>query len=464
MAMKSRTDAKNISIIGAGYAYLVTTACLAELGNKITMIEIDSRKLAGLESGRLPVKEPGLPDLWKRNREGGRINITPSYTEGLRGADFAFIALGAPSGRNGKPDLKWIRTATRSIAEAASGSLIVVLKSTVPVGTADVVSDIIAQHSRNGYQFAVVSNPDFLREGMAVQDFMKPSRIVVGGFDRNDIEAVAALYAGLDSPLITCDNKTAEMSKYVSNTFQATKISFINEIALLCDECGADVKKVAEIASMEPRHGHSEMNAGLGWGGSSLPRDVRGLIYMAETYRVPLPLMHAVQRVNQRQPRLVVDKLRSLAGSLQDKTIGILGLAFKPGSSDMLEARSVEVIRLLEDAGCRIKAYDPLAMEEATKIMPMVTYCEDAYKVASGSDALILVTECDEFKELNLKKMASLMARPVMVDSRNLYNPEEMIRAGFLYDGIGHRITGEKISGAALLTETMNDSAVDITR
>jgi UDPglucose 6-dehydrogenase len=452
MTMKARTDPKNISIIGAGYAYLVTAACLAELGNRVTMIEADPKKLAGLESGRLPVNEPALPELWKRNKAGKRLNIAANYTQGLRDADFAFITVGTPSGRNGKPDLKWVRAAIRSIAETASGPLIVVLKSTVPVGTADIVVDIIAQHNRNGHQFAVVSNPEFLREGIAVQDFMHPSRIVVGGYDQSDINAVAALYASINSPLITCDNRTAEMSKYVSNTFQATRISFINEIALLCDECGADVKKVAKIASLEPRHGDADMNAGLGWGGRSLPRDVRGLIYMAETYRVPLPLMHAVQRVNQRQPRLVIEKLSYLVGSLQNKTIGILGLSFKPGSSDMLEARSVEVVRLLEDTGCRIKAYDPIAMEEAAKIMPRVIYCEDAYKVASGSDALILVTEWQEFKELNLKKMASLMNRPVMVDSRNLYNPEEMIRAGFLYDGIGHRITREKISGAALLT------------
>jgi UDPglucose 6-dehydrogenase len=452
MTMKAQTDPKNISIIGVGYACLVTATCLAELGNRITMIETDPKKMASLESGRLPVNEPDLPELWKRNRAVGRLNITQSYTEGLRGANFAFIAVGTPSGRNGKPDLKWVRAATRSIAETASGPLIVVLKSTVPVGTADIVVDFIAQHNRNGHQFAVVSNPEFLREGMAVQDFMHPSRIVVGGYDQSDIDTVMALYASLNSPLITCDNKTAEISKYVCNTFQATRISFINEIALLCDECGADVKKVAEIASLEPHHGEGDMNAGLGWGGSSLPRDVRGLIYMAETYRVPFPLMHAVQRVNQRQPRLVIEKLRNLVGSLQDKNIGLLGLSFKPGSKDMLEARSVEVIRLLEDAGCSIKAYDPIAMEEAAKIMPRVTYCEDAYKVASGSDALILVTEWGEFKELNLKKMASLMNRPVMVDSRNLYNPEDMIRAGFLYDGIGHRITREKISGAALLT------------
>jgi UDPglucose 6-dehydrogenase len=452
MTMKARTETKNISIIGTGYACLVTTACLAELGNRITIIETDSKKATGLENGRLAVNEPDLVKLWTRNRERRRINISQNYIDGLHLADFAFVAVGTPSGRNGKPDLKFVRNATRNIAEAASGSLIVVLKSTVPVGTADMVIGIIAQHSHNGYQFTVISNPEFLRDGMAVYDFMKPSRVVVGGYDQEGIDTVAALYAGLNSPLITCDNKTAELSKYVSNTFQATRISFINEIALLCDECGADVKKVAEITGLEPRHDSGDMNAGLGWGGSSLPKDVRGLIYMAETYRVPLPLMHAVQRVNQRQPRVVVEKLRYLVGSLQGKTIGILGLSFKPGSNDMLEARSVEVVRLLQDNGCRVKAYDPVAMEEASRIMPGVTYCEDAYKVANGCDALILVTEWDEFKELNLKKIASLMARPVMVDSRNLYNPEEMIRAGFLYDGIGHRINGQKISNSALLS------------
>jgi UDPglucose 6-dehydrogenase len=445
------TDKKKISIIGAGYAYLVTAACLADFDHQITMIETDPKVLARLERGWLGVNEPGLADLWNRNRVGMRINIASNYAQGLEGADFAFIAVGTPSGRNGKPDIKFVRNAAKCIAETASGSLIVVLKSTVPVGTAELVTDIISQHSRNGYRFSVVSNPEFLREGMAVKDFMNPSRIVVGGNDRNDIDAVAALYTGLSSPLITCDSKTAEISKYVSNTFQATTTSFINEIALLCDECGADVKKVAEIAGLDSHRDSSDMKAGLGWGGRSLPRDVRGLIYMADTYRVPFPLMHAVQRVNERQPRVVVEKLRDLVGSLQDKTVGILGLSFKPGSNDMIEARSVEVVKLLQENGCRIKAYDPVAMEEAARIMPGVTYCQDAYNVATGSDALILVTDWDEFKELNLKKIASLMNRPVMVDSRNLYNPEEMIRAGFLYDGIGHRITGQKTSDNALL-------------
>lgn len=443
---------KNISVIGAGYAGLVTAAGLAELGNKVTLIENDLKKVSVLESGRLPTNEPGLPELWKRNQAEGKLSVTDNYKKGLLGADFAFIAVVTPSGRNGKPDLKWVRAATKSIAESASGPLIVVLKSTVPIGAADMVLDLLALHSRNGHTFSVVSNPEFLGEGLAVFDFMNPTRIVVGGSDQKDIDAVAALYAKLNSPIITCDNKTAEISKYVSNTFRATRISFINEIALLCDECGADVKKVAEIAGLERQYGSGDMSAGLGWGGSRLPKDVRGLMYMAETYRVPFPLMHAVQRINQRQPRLVVEKLRYLVGSLKDKTIGILGLSFNPGSGDMLEARSIEVVRLLEDNGCRIKAYDPMAMEEAAKIMPEVNYCKDAYKVADGSDALILVTEWDEFKELNFKKIASLMNRPVMVDSRNLYSPEEMTQAGFLYDGIGRRVAGQKTSKAVMLT------------
>jgi UDPglucose 6-dehydrogenase len=443
---------KNISIIGAGHAGLVTAAGLAELGNKVTIIESDPRKLSALGNGRLPINEPDLPELWKRNQAEGRIHVTDDFIKGLEGADFAFIAVAIPSARNGKPDLKWVRAATKSIAEAADGPLIVVVKSTVPMGTADMVINLIAQYSRTGQNLSVVSNPEFLREGLAVYDFMNPTRIVVGGSDQSDINAVAGLYAKLNSRLITCDNKTAEISRYASNAFLAARTSFINEIALLCDECGADVKKVAEIAGLEPQNGSGDMNAGLGWGGSCLPKDVRGLIYVAETYRVPFPLMHAVQRINQRQPRLVVEKLRYLVGSLQDKTIGILGLSFKPGSDDMLEACSIEVVRLLEDDGCRIKAYDPMAMEEAAKFMPRVTYCEDAYKVATGCDALILVTEWDEFKQLNFPKIAALMNRPVLMDSRNLYNPEEMTRAGFLYDGIGRRVAGQKTSKTVLLT------------
>jgi UDPglucose 6-dehydrogenase len=443
---------KNICVIGAGYVGLVSTACFAELGNRVTLIEIDPQKLSGLEKGRLHINEPGLPELWKGNQEKGRINVTNNYIKGLLGADFAFITVGTPSSRSGKPNLRWVRSAAKSIAEAASGPITVVMKSTVPIGTADMAREILAQNNRNGHSFTVISNPEFLREGLAVYDFMNPTRIVVGGSDKDAMDAVAALYEKIDAPLITCDNRTAELAKYASNTFLATRISLINEIALLCDECGADVKKVAEVAGLEPRCGTGYMSAGLGWGGSCLPKDVRGLLYMAENYRVPFPLVRAVQRINQRQPQLVVEKLRYLVGPLQDKTVGILGLSFKPGSDDMREARSILVISILEENGCRVKAYDPVAMEEASRLMPDVIYCEDAYKVATASDALILVTEWDEFKELDFKKLATLMNRPVIVDSRNLYDPEELIRAGFIYDGIGRHGVSRKINGAVLLT------------
>jgi UDPglucose 6-dehydrogenase len=428
---------KNISVIGAGYVGLVTAACFAELGHKVNLIEIDPERLNALERGVIPISEQDLPELWQRNQAEGRISVTANYVQGLLGADFVFIAVGTPSTRNGKPDLKWVRAATKSIAETASGPLIVVIKSTVPVGTADLVAEILTQYNRNGHNFPVVSNPEFLREGIAIYDFMNPTRVVVGGTDQKAAEAVAKLYKPLDSPTIMCDNRTAEMSKYASNVFLATRVSFINEIALLCDECGVDVVKVAKVAGLEPRCGDGYISAGLGWGGSCLPKDVRGLIHMAESRKVSMPLVRAVQRINQRQPRLVIEKLHRLIGSLEDKTIGVLGLSFKPGSDDMREARSILVISLLTEQGCQVRAYDPVAMEAAAKIMPKVAYCADAYEVAKGSDALILITEWDEFEELDMRKMSSLMNRPVMVDSRNLYEPEEMVQAGFIYEGIG---------------------------
>ncbi|MCK5601428.1 UDP-glucose/GDP-mannose dehydrogenase family protein [Candidatus Pacearchaeota archaeon] len=430
---------KNISIIGAGYVGLVTAACFAELGHKVKLLEIDPEKLRALEHGILPISEPDLPILWQRNRADGRISITDHYIEGLLGAEFVFIAVGTPSTRNGKPDLKWVRLAAKSIAEAASGPMFVVLKSTVPVGTTALVTKILARYGRNGHSFPVVSNPEFLREGHAVFDFMHPTRIVVGSTEENATNAVARLYKSLNSPLIICDSVTAEMSKYASNVFLATRISFMNEIALLCDEYGVDIVKVAEIMGMDPRFGSGYLNAGLGWGGSCLPKDVRGLIYMAKNHGIPLRLVRSVQLINQQQPKVVIGKLYRLLGSLEGKTIGVLGLSFKPNSDDMREASSLALVSLLKEQKCRIKAYDPLAMKTAAKLMCEVTYCADAYEVAKNSDALILVTEWDEFKELDMQVVSSLMNRPIIIDGRNLYDPDAMIQAGFIYEGIGHR-------------------------
>jgi len=428
---------KNISVIGAGYVGIVTAACFAELGHNVNLIEIAPTKINALEHGIMPISEPGLQELWQRNQARGRLRVTNSYIQGLLGTDFAFIAVGTPSTRNGKPNLKWVRSSVKSIAEAASGPLILVIKSTVPVGAADLIADILIRYNRNGHNFPVVSNPEFLREGLAILDFMNPDRIVVGGSDENAVNAVSALYENIDSPLIICDNRTAEMSKYASNVFLATRVSFINEIALLCEEFGADVKKVAQIVGKERRCGDGYISAGLGWGGSCLPKDVRGLIHMAESHQLRTPLIHAVQWINQRQPRLVIEKLQRLLGSLEGKTIGILGLSFKPGSDDMREARSVVVVSLLDDHGCQVKAYDPVAMEQAAKLMPNVLYCNDAYEVAKDSDALILITEWDEFKKLDMKKLSSLMSQSILVDSRNLFDPQEVTQAGFLYEGIG---------------------------
>jgi UDPglucose 6-dehydrogenase len=429
----------NISVIGAGYVGLATAACFAEMGHKITLLEIDSDKLAALKNGIMPVNEPGLAEIWQRNAQEGRLSVTDHYVEGLLDAEFAFIAVGTPAATNGKPDLKWVRLAAKNIAEAASGPMIVVIKSTVPVGTAEIVTRILAYNGRDGRNLPVISNPEFLREGVAIFDFMHPTRIVVGSSSPEAAEAVTKLYEPLDSPVVRCDNRTAEMSKYACNAFLATRVSFMNEIALLCDECGVDVARVAEIMGLDPRFGNGYLNAGLGWGGSCLPKDLKGLIHMAKGYRIPARLLRAVQQINQQQIYIIIRKLGWLLGSLEGKTIGILGLAFKPSSDDIREARSLLIISLLEDRGCRIKAYDPnpKVMQKTAEHKLEVTYCADAYEAAQDSDALVLVTEWDEFKELDMPTLAAKMKQPIIIDGRNLYDPDEMIQAGFLYEGIG---------------------------
>jgi len=428
---------KNIAVIGGGYVGLVTAVCLAEMGHKVNLIEIDPEKVRTLERNVMPISEPGLTELWRDNRAKGRLHVTGHYIEGLLGVDFAFITVGTPSARNGKPELKWVRLAAENIAAAASGSLMVIIKSTVPVGTAENVAKILAARDRNGYTFSVVSNPEFLREGSAINDFMKPARIVVGSLDAKANEAVAGLFETINSPFVMCDNRTAELSKYASNVFLATRISFMNEIALLCDEYGVDIVKVAEIIGLDPRFGKGYLNAGLGWGGNNLPKDVRAFINMAKESGIPLRLVRAVRQINEQQLYIVVKKLCQMLGSLENKTVGILGLSFKPNSGDIREARSLPLISLLEEKGCKIKAHDPVAMESAARLLFGVDFCTDAYEVARDSDALILVTEWDAFKKLDMKKMSSLMKFPVFIDARNMFDRMEMIESGFIYEGIG---------------------------
>jgi UDPglucose 6-dehydrogenase len=434
----------NISVIGAGYVGLVSAVGFAELGHKVSLLEIAPAKLNALEKDEMPIMEPHLNELWKRHHKEGRISLTSNPIQGLLGAKFVFIAVGTPSARSGKPDLRALRSAVRSIAETASGPLIVVTKSTVPVGTAQLISEILAKHGRNGFSFPVVSNPEFLREGSAVYDFFHPSRVVVGSSDKAAGEAVAELYESLKAPLVMCDNRTAEMSKYVSNVFLATRISFMNEMALLCDECDVDIVKISKILGLDPRFGVGYLNAGLGWGGSCLPKDVKGLVHMAKKRGVHLRLTKAVQQINDNQPMVVVRKLNRLLGSLEGKTIGVLGLSFKPGSDDMRETRSLLVISHLLSEGCQVKACDPVVAEKAAKLLPGVNCCRDAYELARGCDALVLVTEWNEFKELDLARLADLMKQPIIIDGRNVYDLEKMKEAGFIYEGIGRGKFGAK--------------------
>jgi len=426
----------NICVIGAGYVGLVTAACFAELGHQVCCLEIDPDKVNSLQRGKLPVYEPELLDLWQRHYCSGRLSITGNYQEGLRGKDFAFITVGTPSTSNGNPDLSWVRSAARSIAESASSPMTVVIKSTVPVGTAEMVAGIICCNKQPS-DFPVVSNPEFLREGLAVYDFMHPTRVVVGARSAEAAKAVAALYEGLNSPIIFCDPGTSEMSKYVSNAILASRISFINEIALLCDKLGVDVKRVAQVAGMEPRCGDGYLGAGLGFGGSCLPKDLRALIHVAEKQGAAIPMIRAIMQINRGQPHIVINKLQRLIGPLNGKTVGILGLSFKPNSDDMREASSISVVALLQGRGCRVKAYDAAAMDTAEKLLHGVKFCASPYEVAEESDALVLVTEWEEFKRLDMERIRCSMKTPVLVDGRNLYEPADMAAVGFVYEGIG---------------------------
>jgi UDPglucose 6-dehydrogenase len=366
-----------------------------------------------------------------------RLRFTTSYPEGLEGAEFAFIAVDTPSGSEGEADLKYVHMAAETIAKEMSHSLIIVNKSTVPIGTGDWVAEIVEQHVRPGLEFAVVSNPEFLREGAAISDFLHPDRIVLGSTDPQAAQKVAQLYLSLRAPIIVTDLRTAEMIKYASNAYLANRISFINEISSICEQVGADVKEVAAGMGYDKRIGHSYLDAGVGWGGSCFPKDVKALAHMASIHGCHPQLLRAVIEINRDQRRRVVQTLREILGSLHGRTVGILGLAFKPNTDDMREAPAVEIIHLLQNEGTVIKVFDPVAMGKAEEIMPDVTYCEDAYLVAEGSDALVIVTDWNEFKHLDMARIRASMAQPVLMDGRNIYEPRRMEQLGFIYRGIG---------------------------
>ncbi len=426
-----------IAVVGTGYVGLVTGVCFADLGNDVTCIEIDLRKLDTLRAGKSPIYEPGLEELLERNMRARRLNFTDSYATALEGAQYIFITVGTPMGDDGAADLKYVRAAAQSIGEHLTGPAVIIDKSTVPVGTGDMVADIISQHVRDGVTFDVVSNPEFLREGSAIRDFSNPDRIVLGATNRAAAESVATLHEPLGAPIIITDLRTAEMIKYASNAFLATRISFINEIAQICEKLGADVKEVARGMGTDRRIGPHFLDAGIGYGGSCFPKDVLALHHMAASSGCHPQLLQAVMDINRDARSRFVDKTADLIGDLDGALIGVLGLAFKPNTDDMREAAAVDIIKALQARGARVKAYDPVAMESAGDMLPTVTFCATAYDAAKDADALLLITEWNEFKQLDWERIKRFMRRPVVVDGRNLYDPADLRGRGFVYAGVG---------------------------
>ena len=434
---------KNICVVGVGYVGLVTGTCFADLGNRITGVDIVEERIANLNKGILPIYEPGLEEMVKRNVNAGRLKFTTSYAEGLKDADFVFIAVGTPEGVDGEADLQYVRQAAIATAEAMTKPLIVVNKSTVPVGTGDWVADIIRQSQPSPIPFSVVSCPEFLREGSAIVDFMNPHRTVLGSLDADAADKVAQLHLPLRAPIVVTDLRTAEMIKYASNAFLATKISFINEIANICEALGADVKEVAAGMGYDGRIGKQFLDAGLGYGGSCFPKDVKALAHMASVQGKHPQLLQAVMDINGDQRKLVVNKLRELLGELDDKVVGLLGLAFKPNTDDMRDAPSLDIARALQIAGARVKGYDPVAMPAAGRLLPNVQLVEDPYELAEGCDALVVITEWNEFKNLDMERIKATMRGNAMVDGRNLYDAAQMSQLGFHYRGIGRGYNGK---------------------
>jgi len=444
-----------IAVIGSGYVGLVTGACLAELGNTVTCLDIDRARIEQLQRGVLPIFEPGLDELVISNAAAGRLCFTAEYADAIPDVDFAFIAVGTPSGASGEADMSYCEAAARSIAGAMTAPVTIVNKSTMPIGAGDWVTGIVKRGQRESIPFSVVSNPEFLREGSAVRDFLGPDRIVLGSSDRLAAVRVAELYGPLKAPVLITDIRTAEMIKYASNAFLATKISFINEIAAICEELGADVKEVALGMGLDVRIGKGFLDAGLGYGGSCFPKDVRALEHMASVHGCHPQLLRAVMEINRDVRRRFIQRLRQALGTLDGKVIGVLGLAFKPNTDDLRDAPALEIIHLLRHEGARIRVFDPAAMGHARAQLPQdVYFASDAYDCAAGCDALALVTEWAEFKDLDMARLYAKMEWPLLIDGRNVYDPDEVRDIGFQYIGMGR-----PGPGAPLMAPTQAGSA-----
>lgn len=430
-----------ICVVGSGYVGLVTGACLADFGMEVTGVDIDHEKVEALRNGKIPIFEPGLAALVLRNMADQRLRFTTHLEPAIKEARAIFIAVGTPPRPDGSADLKYIHDVARSIGKHINGYKVIVTKSTVPTGTGQQVEELVRQESGGNVEFAVVSNPEFLREGSAIDDFLHPDRVVIGTKDPRAIDTMMEIYGPLknrDVPFVVTDVESAELIKYASNGFLATKISFINEIAALCESWGADVKVVSKGMGLDNRIGPLFLNPGPGFGGSCFPKDTRAVSQIAQQKGLQFRIIDAVLEANDATKARMIDKIRqALGGDVKGRTVGLLGLSFKPDTDDIRESPALAIVEGLLADGVTLRAYDPEAMPECRKEYPQVTYCRDPYDAAEGAEALVVATEWNEFRALEWKRIKGLLAQPLIVDLRNLYEPSRMAKEGFRYISIG---------------------------
>jgi UDPglucose 6-dehydrogenase len=430
----------NICVVGTGYVGLVTGAVFADLGNDVVCVDKVRAKIDSLKAGRMPIYEPGLEEMVARNVEDGRLSFTTDLAAAVRQSDVIFIAVGTPSRETGETDLSQVEAVAAEIGRAMDRYKVVANKSTVPVGTGELVREVIARHQPRPIEFDVVSNPEFLREGSAIEDTLRPDRIVIGAANQPAAMRLVELYAPLERPMIITDLPSAEVIKYASNAFLAAKISFINAIANVCESAGADVTQVMKGMGLDNRIGGAFLQAGLGYGGSCFPKDVDSLIHTAGRLGYDFKLLKSVVDINRERAGRLVEMIRKVLGPLDDKTVAVLGLAFKPNTDDMREAKSLDVVDQLTAAGASVKAYDPVAVDNARPLLPSsVTYSASPYEAAQDADAVVLVTEWNEFKYLNLERLRGVLRQRIIFDGRNIWEPERMRRLGFEYYSIGRK-------------------------
>jgi UDPglucose 6-dehydrogenase len=430
----------HIAVIGTGYVGLVTGACFAEFGVDVTCVDVDKEKVAKLKEGVIPIYEPGLDKIVEKNSSAGRLSFTTDLKKAVEEATVVFLAVGTPPLPDGSPDMSFYRQAAKDVAEAINGYKVLVTKSTVPVGTGKWLREFVAENLKTQAEFGVASNPEFLREGAAIEDFMRPDRVVVGSNEPRAIEVMKELYRPLyliETPVVITSLEAAELIKYAANAFLATKITFINEIANLCDAIGCDVHDVARGMGMDNRIGRKFLHPGPGYGGSCFPKDTRALTTVADSFGVETRIVDAVIDANERQREAMIPKIEALVGSLDGKKIGMLGLSFKPETDDMRESPAIEIINELIKRGAKVKAFDPVAMDEARHCLPDIEYAKDEYDAINGADVLVIITEWNQFRALDMAKVKSLLKAPKIADLRNIYEPKDMRELGFEYVGVG---------------------------